>query len=149
MSKVERWLGGRLKDIRAFIEGLYEHDLHAKRVDALAGATLGAMTSASLAVAVIGQALAQARRSGDQARDRAGRLTAQQSEHRCLGQLRPLGAASDRRPEGNRCRYGLDRVRSRWAGNARPQPGDRAWPRHATAVGDGLERGTDRAAQRF
>ena len=61
MSKVERWLGGRLKDIRAFIEGLYEHDLHAKRVDALAGATLGAMTSASLAVAVIGQALAQAR----------------------------------------------------------------------------------------
>jgi hypothetical protein len=61
MSKVERWLRGRLKDIRGFIEGLYEHDLHAKRVDALAGATLGVMTSASLAVAVIGQALAQAR----------------------------------------------------------------------------------------
>ena len=61
MGKVERWLGGRLKDIRGFIEGLYEHDLHAKRVDALAGATLGVMTSASLAVAVIGQALAQAR----------------------------------------------------------------------------------------
>ena len=39
ISKVERWLGGRLKDIRAFIEGLYEPDLHAKRVDALAGAT--------------------------------------------------------------------------------------------------------------
>jgi hypothetical protein len=49
MSKVERWLGGRLKDIRGFIEGLYEHDPHAKRVDALAGATLGVMTSASLA----------------------------------------------------------------------------------------------------
>jgi hypothetical protein len=61
MGKVERWLGGRLKDIRAFIDGLYEHDLHAKRVDSLAGATLGVMTSASLAVAVIGQALAQAR----------------------------------------------------------------------------------------
>ncbi len=61
MGKVERWLGGRLKDIRGFIEGLYEHDLHAKRADALAGATLGVMTSASLAVAVIGQALAQAR----------------------------------------------------------------------------------------
>src|SRR6201746_1936275 len=61
MGKVERWLGGRLKDIRAFIEVLYEHDLHAKRVAALAGATLGVMTSASLAVAVIGQALAQAR----------------------------------------------------------------------------------------
>ena len=33
-----------------------KHDLHAKRVDALAGATLGVMRSASLAVAVIGQA---------------------------------------------------------------------------------------------
>ena len=61
MEKVERWLGGRLKDIRAFIDDLYGHDLHAKRVDSLAGATLGVMTSASLAVAVIGQALAQAR----------------------------------------------------------------------------------------
>jgi hypothetical protein len=53
MEKVERWLGGRLQDVRAFIDGLYENDLHAKRVDALAGATLGVMTSASLAVAVI------------------------------------------------------------------------------------------------
>jgi hypothetical protein len=61
MEKVGRWLGGRLQDVRAFIDGLYENDLHAKRVDALAGATLGVMTSASLAVAVIGQALAQAR----------------------------------------------------------------------------------------
>ena len=61
MEKVERWLGGRLKDICAFIDDLYGHDLHAKRVDSLAGATLGVMTSASLAVAVIGQALAQAR----------------------------------------------------------------------------------------
>jgi len=61
VEKAERWLGGRLKDVRAFIDELYEHDLHAKRVDALAGATLGIMTGASLAVAVIGQALAQAR----------------------------------------------------------------------------------------
>jgi hypothetical protein len=45
MGRVERWLGGRLKDIRAFIDGLYEHDLHAKGVDVLAGATLGVMTS--------------------------------------------------------------------------------------------------------
>src|SRR3979490_1488468 len=56
--------GGRLKDIRAFIDRLFDHDLHAKRVDALAGATLGVMTGASLAVAVIGQALAQARGLG-------------------------------------------------------------------------------------
>ena len=61
MEKVDRWLGGRRKDIRAFIDGVYEHGLHAKRVDSLADATLGVMTSASLAVAVIGQALAQAR----------------------------------------------------------------------------------------
>ena len=53
--------GGRLKDIRAFIDGLYGNDLHAKRVDSLAAATLGVMTGASLAVAMIGQALAQAR----------------------------------------------------------------------------------------
>ena len=53
--------GGRLKDIRAFIDRLFDHDLHAKRVDSLAAATLGVMTGASLAVAMIGQALAQAR----------------------------------------------------------------------------------------
>ena len=61
MEKVERWLGGRLKDIRSFIDSVYGHELHAKRIDSLAGATLGVMASASLAVAVIGQALAQAR----------------------------------------------------------------------------------------
>src|SRR6202522_315196 len=53
--------GGRLKDIRGFIDSLYGHDLHAKRVDSLAAATLGVMAGASLAVAMIGQALAQAR----------------------------------------------------------------------------------------
>src|SRR5213595_1804504 len=51
----------RLGKIRGIIGGLYGPDLHAKRVDALAGATLGVMSSASLAVAMIGQALAQAR----------------------------------------------------------------------------------------
>lgn len=51
----------RLGDIRGFIGGLYGPDLHARRVDALAGATLGVMTGASLAVSMIGQALAQAR----------------------------------------------------------------------------------------
>jgi hypothetical protein len=53
--------GGRLGDIRSFIGELYGPDLHAKRVDSLAGATLGVMTAASLAVAMIGHALAQAR----------------------------------------------------------------------------------------
>lgn len=51
----------RFDEVRGFIGGLYGPDLHAKRVDALAGATLGVMTGASLAVAMIGQALAQAR----------------------------------------------------------------------------------------
>jgi hypothetical protein len=60
MVKAAR-LGGRLGDVRGFIDELYGHDLHAKRVEALAGATLGVMAGASLAVAMIGQALAQAR----------------------------------------------------------------------------------------
>jgi hypothetical protein len=60
MVKAER-ASGRLEDVRGFIGGLYGPDLHAKRVDALAGATLGVMAGASLAVAMIGQALAQAR----------------------------------------------------------------------------------------
>src|ERR1700710_1186271 len=67
---------GRLKDIRAFIDGLYAYDLYAKHVDSLAAATLGVMTGASLTVAMIGQALARARGLGDQARDQAGRSPA-------------------------------------------------------------------------
>jgi Transposase DDE domain len=53
--------GGRFDDVRLFISELYGPDLHAKRVASLAGATLGVMTAASLAVAMIGHALAQAR----------------------------------------------------------------------------------------
>ena len=52
---------GRLREVRSFLGELYGPDLHAKRIDALAGATLGVMAGASLAVAMIGQALAQAR----------------------------------------------------------------------------------------
>ena len=59
MARVGRQ-GGRFADVRGFIGELYGSDLHAKRVDSLAGATLGTMTAASLAVALIGQALAQA-----------------------------------------------------------------------------------------
>ncbi len=51
----------RQAEVRSFIDELYGGDLHAKRVDALAGAMLGVMAGASLAVAAIGQALAQAR----------------------------------------------------------------------------------------
>lgn len=45
----------------AFLDELLEGDLHGKRVLSLANATLGVMVSASLAVAVIGRSLAQAR----------------------------------------------------------------------------------------
>src|SRR5271163_354134 len=48
-------------DVRSFVGAVYGADLHAKRIDSLAGATLGVMQSASLAVAMIGQALAQAK----------------------------------------------------------------------------------------
>jgi hypothetical protein len=60
MQATER-LGGRLRDIEAFIAAVYGDSLHAKRITSLAGATLGVMLGASLAVALIGQALAHAR----------------------------------------------------------------------------------------
>ena len=43
-----------------FIDTLYEGDLHAKRVLSLANATLGVLTSASLAIHAAGRGLAQA-----------------------------------------------------------------------------------------
>ena len=52
---------GELTHVREFLDGLYGTDLHAKRIASLSDATLGVMQSASLAVAMIGQALAQAR----------------------------------------------------------------------------------------
>jgi hypothetical protein len=54
---------GKFADDRSFVGEVYGGDLHAKRIDSLAGATLGVMQSASLAVAMIGQAFAQARGS--------------------------------------------------------------------------------------
>jgi hypothetical protein len=51
----------RLGDIHAFLESLFEGDVHAKRVYSMANAVLGVMTSASLAIHAIGQGLAQAR----------------------------------------------------------------------------------------
>ena len=50
-----------LGEVHSFLGKLYGPDLHAKRIDSPAGATLGVMAAASLAVAMIGQALAQAR----------------------------------------------------------------------------------------
>jgi hypothetical protein len=50
-----------LAEVRSFVGGVYGEDLHTKRIASLAGATLGVMQAASLAVAMIGQALAQTR----------------------------------------------------------------------------------------
>src|ERR1700687_1226240 len=47
--------------VHNYLDGIFAGDVHSKRIDSLAGATLGVMTSASLAVSVIGHALAQAR----------------------------------------------------------------------------------------
>jgi len=47
--------------VHQFLRTLFAGDLHAKRVLSLAGATMGVIESASLAVAMIGQGLALAR----------------------------------------------------------------------------------------
>ena len=56
-----RHCGDRIEFIRDYLSAIFAEDVHAKRIDSLAGATLGVMRSASLAVSVIGHALAQAR----------------------------------------------------------------------------------------
>src|ERR687897_3361325 len=51
----------QFKDVRSFLDSILAENIHAKRVDSLANAALGVMTGASLAVAMIGKSLAQAR----------------------------------------------------------------------------------------
>ena len=51
----------KFQDVRAFLDSVLGEDIHTRRVDSLANATLGVMTGASLGVAVIGKSLAQAR----------------------------------------------------------------------------------------
>ena len=50
-----------LATVEQFLGDVFGQDLHAKRVQSLAGATLGTMRSCSLAVSLIGQGLALAR----------------------------------------------------------------------------------------
>ncbi len=56
-----RAVAQRLEFVEKYLDGVFGVDLHTKRVASLACGVLGVMTSASLAVSVIGQALAQAR----------------------------------------------------------------------------------------
>src|SRR5271166_322635 len=51
----------RVDFIQTYLDGIFSEDLHAKRVKSLTNGTLGVMTSASLAVSIIGRSLAQAR----------------------------------------------------------------------------------------
>src|SRR5919107_2140315 len=51
----------QFQDVRAFLDSILDEDIHTKRVDSLANATLGVMTGSSLGVAMIGKSLAQAR----------------------------------------------------------------------------------------
>jgi hypothetical protein len=57
--KPKRTLG--FQEVNRFLNGLFDGDLHAKRVLSLANATLGVVRTASLAVNTIGQGLALAR----------------------------------------------------------------------------------------
>src|SRR6202789_1316104 len=57
--KPDQTLG--FQQVSRFLSGLFDGDLHAKRVLALANATLGVVRTASLAVHTIGQGLALAR----------------------------------------------------------------------------------------
>jgi hypothetical protein len=50
----------RFSTVHDFVDNLFGEDMHAKRVESLACATLGALHSCSLAVRLIGQGLAQA-----------------------------------------------------------------------------------------
>jgi len=51
----------RVEFVQDFLNRIFDQSLHAKRIESLANGALGVMTSASLAVSIIGHSLAQAR----------------------------------------------------------------------------------------
>jgi len=56
-----RFAVDRSKFVKDYLEQMFDESMHLKRIASLANGTLGVMGSGSLAVSVIGQALAQAR----------------------------------------------------------------------------------------
>src|SRR5918994_2451899 len=60
MDEVQKRGFMQFQDVRVFLDNVLDEDIHTKRVDSLANATLGVMTGASLGVAIIGKSLAQA-----------------------------------------------------------------------------------------
>ena len=57
MDRISGWLEG----ITTYLTNVFDEGLHAKRIESLANATLGVISSASLAVSMIGHALSEAR----------------------------------------------------------------------------------------
>ena|SRR5271166_2308559 len=94
--------------IHSSLQTIFGADLHAKRVASLAGATLGVIESASLAVATIGQGLALARgRTTKHAIKQVNRLLSNQGiRHRQLAA--PLGTVRRGQPARHQGRDGLD-----------------------------------------
>jgi hypothetical protein len=125
----------------------WRHDLHAKRVKPLPGATLGAIQSASLAVGLIGQGLPLAR----------GRLTKHVvkqvdrllSNHRSRCRAGPLGTLRGRQTRQHHGGDGLDRVRRRRPGDDHavsvvpPRTG------HAAGLADRGQGGAEKPSQRL
>ena len=50
VEQYDRRTEAQLQDVRAFLDSVLDEDIHTKRVDSLANATLGVMTGASLGV---------------------------------------------------------------------------------------------------
>ena len=69
MAKVRK--GITFKVTHRFLSGLFAGDVHAKRIFSLANATLGVVSSASLAVNTIGHGLAVSAGPADQTRHQA------------------------------------------------------------------------------
>ena len=99
----------RFKDVHGFLQALFGEDVHAKRVDSLANATLGVMTNASLAIHLIGDGLAPARGLlSNHAIKQVDRLLSK-SGHRGRGPVCLRGAAQGGGAQSDRGGDGLDR----------------------------------------
>jgi len=61
MATKRRAKSFKFNDVNAFLLNMYKFDVHAKRIYSMANATVGVMSSGSLAIHTIGQGLAQAR----------------------------------------------------------------------------------------
>ena len=100
-------------EVHHFLDGLFDGDLHAKRVLSLTNATLGVIKTASLAVNTIGQGLALARGLVTKhAIKQVDRLLSNEEIDIDVALCRwiPLRGGI---PHQHQCRHGLDRFRRR------------------------------------